>query len=117
MRCTFLHLLGVIRNSFHENPYLLDVCGLIFLSNGHLHPYPHSMAKQKSITFRCAEPQHRRLEQALQDSPFTRTDLISTALEQFLSFAESEDIRELDIFALVREIDSRGSAVPFAEEA
>ena len=75
------------------------------------------MTKQKSITFRCTEPQHNRLEQALQDSARTRTDLISTALEQFLSFAESEDIRGLDIFALVHEIDGRGSAVPFAEEA
>lgn len=75
------------------------------------------MTKPKSITFRCAEAQHSRLEQALQDSKLTRTDLISTALEQFLTFAESEDIRELDIFALVHEIDSRGSAVPFADEA
>lgn len=75
------------------------------------------MTKQKSITFRCADAQHGRLESALQDVPLTRTDIISTALEQFLTFAESEDIRELDIFALVQEIDSRGSAVPFAEEA
>lgn len=75
------------------------------------------MTKPKSITFRCAEAQHYRLEQALQDTQLTRTDLISTALEQFLAFSESDDIRALDIFALVHEIDSRGSAVPFAEEA
>lgn len=75
------------------------------------------MTKPKSITFRCSEAQHRRLEHALQEGTLTRTDLICTALEQFLGFAESEDIRRMDIFALVQEIDSRGSAVLFAEEA
>lgn len=87
------------------------------LSNGQASPYRAGMTKQKSITFRCADAQHRRLETALQESALTRTDLICTALEQFLGFAESEDIRSMDIFALVQEIDSRGSGVPFAEEA
>ncbi|MCQ2365125.1 MAG: hypothetical protein MJ051_06190 [Akkermansia sp.] len=75
------------------------------------------MAKQKSITFRCTVAQNNRIESALQNEKLTRTDLICTALEQFLTFTESEDIHTLDIFALVREIDSRGSAVSFAEEA
>lgn len=97
--------------------YLLGVCALILLSNGCRVPYFINMVKSKSITFRCAEAQHSRLEQALQQGHLSRTDLISTALEQFLSFADSEDIRRLDIFALVHEIDSRGSAVAFEEEA
>ena len=75
------------------------------------------MQKQKSITFRCAAAQHRRLEEALQQAGITRTALISTALDSFLCFAETEENQRLSLFELVEAVESAGRQLPFADEA
>ena len=71
----------------------------------------------KSITFRCSESQHQRLLRALQENQCTRTDLITAALECFLSYAEQEHIRAKNLFALVEDIDTSGTGPSFAEQA
>lgn len=71
----------------------------------------------KSITFRCSESQHLRLLRALQENQCTRTDLITAALECFLSYAEQEHIRAKNLFALVEDIDTPGNGPSFADQA
>lgn len=74
--------------------------------------------KLKSITFRCSSAQFSRLEEAIQSTTVdTRTMALSDALEEFLSFAEQQDTRSLDLFALVDRVDSEGSGPRFAEQA
>lgn len=74
------------------------------------------MQKPKSITFRCAAAQHRRLESALQQGGMTRTAFISTALDSFLLFAEAEENQHLSLFELVAAVESAGNRLPFADE-
>ena len=71
---------------------------------------------QKSITFRCSEKQHERLLSALNDTPHTRTQFITTALECFLAYAEQEPIRRQNLFELVQGIDSLGGGPSFEEQ-
>ena len=49
-------------------------------------------------------------------NPETRTAFISTAIEEFLNFAEQADIAKLNLCALVEQVDSIGSAAPFREQ-
>ena len=46
-----------------------------------------------------------------------RTSFITKALEEFLDYAEQPTIAVLDLFALVRDIDSTGSGDKFATQA
>ncbi len=47
----------------------------------------------------------------------TRTAFISTALEEFLNFAEQKDRGELDLFSLVEQVDAVGCGTPFRSQA
>ena len=72
----------------------------------------------KSVTFRCSAAQLARMEASLAEGTHhTRTELISTAIEDFLNYAEREDIAQLDLFALVQHVDGTGSDTPFREHA
>lgn len=74
--------------------------------------------KLKSITFRCSEAQFSRLEDAIRiSSTDTRTTALSEALEEFLDFAECQETRQLDLFALVDHVDRAGDGPTFAEQA
>lgn len=64
--------------------------------------------KQKSITFRCSPAQLSRMEQAREQLNLNRTDFITHALDSFLTFAEGEEARRLDLFELVSHIDALG---------
>lgn len=44
-----------------------------------------------------------------------RTQFIEKALREFLEFAEQEDIRKLDLFALVEAVDALGAGVTFED--
>ncbi len=46
-----------------------------------------------------------------------RTNILSTALEEFLHFAEQDEVAELNLFELVNRIDTEGSACEFATQA
>ena len=46
-----------------------------------------------------------------------RTNILSTALEEFLHFAEQDDVAALNLFELVNRIDTEGSACAFATQA
>ena len=71
--------------------------------------------KLKSVTFRCSSSQLQRMEKAMQSCLFdNRTAFISEALEEFLNFAEREDVRRLNLFELVERVDTQGSAASFA---
>ena len=72
----------------------------------------------KSITFRCSAAQLSRLEAAMQALECeNRTNILSTALEEFLHFAEQDEVAELNLFELVNRIDTEGSACAFATQA
>lgn len=74
--------------------------------------------KLKSITFRCSRPQLQRLESTMIScEENNRTSFITKALEEFLDYAEQPTIAVLDLFALVRDIDSTGSGDKFATQA
>ena len=47
----------------------------------------------------------------------TRTQALSCALEEFLDFAELDDTRSMDLFALVDHVDHKGNGPTFAEQA
>lgn len=72
---------------------------------------------QKSITFRCSAQQQQRLHSALTNHCCTRTELITTALESFLAYAEQEHILTKNLFDLVEDIDAHGHGPSFAEQA
>ncbi len=46
-----------------------------------------------------------------------RTSFITTALEEFLDFAEQDSVAELDLFELVKIIDSVGNGLKFSTQA
>lgn len=46
-----------------------------------------------------------------------RTGILSTALEEFLHFAEQKDIAALDLFELVKRIDQEGAGPAFSTQA
>lgn len=74
--------------------------------------------KLKSITFRCSRPQLQRLEYAMiSNGEDNRTAFITSAVEEFLDFAEQDAIAALDLFDLVQTIDSTGSGEKFAAQA
>ncbi len=78
----------------------------------------HGVMNLRSITFRCSATQLSRVATAMSDlSAESRTAFITSALEDFLDFAEQEEISALDLFALVAMVDSTGSAIPFAAHA
>lgn len=79
--------------------------------------YDKLAMNQKSITFRCSASQHRRLNESLRGTGLTRTGLITTALLEFLAYADQKHIRNLDLFALVRDIDSQSDGPPFRDQA
>lgn len=70
-----------------------------------------------SVTFRCSAAQHERLEQALLHHKITRTEFILHALENFLDFAEQEEIKKLDLFELVEQVDAGTEGPRFEEQA
>lgn len=74
--------------------------------------------KLKSITFRCSSAQYERLTLAI-DSTIadTRTMALSLALEEFLNFAEKEETRALNLFALVAHVDRMSDGPCFSEQA
>ena len=71
----------------------------------------------RTITFRCSEAQLCRMQQAIGQTDANRAALISAALEDFLDFAESPDIRSLDLFALVDTVDAQGGGCLFGDQA
>ena len=72
----------------------------------------------KSVTFRCSAAQVARMERALHAAHHsTRTELIATALEDFLHFAEQQEIAQLDLFDLVQQVDSLCAPHRFREHA
>lgn len=46
-----------------------------------------------------------------------RTNVLAAALEEFLQFAEQKEIAELDLFELVKRINTEGSACEFSSQA
>lgn len=72
--------------------------------------------KLKSITFRCTDIQQRKLEKEQQRSGMTRTDIICTALEDFLQFSEQKSTQRLNLFELVAEIDTLCGGIRFSDE-
>lgn len=72
---------------------------------------------QKSITFRCSSSQHIRLHNTLSTLRCSRSELISDALESFLSYAEQDCIRRKNLFDLVDDIDAHGPGPRFADQA
>lgn len=74
--------------------------------------------KHKSITFRCTDTQMQRLNKAMAVLECeNRSAILSAALEEFLHFAEQDEILALNLFELVDRIDSQGSGVDFASQA
>lgn len=73
----------------------------------------------KPVTFRCTNNQLERLLCAMQSGTTTasRTAFISDALLAFLDFVESPEATHLDLFQLVKKIDTLGSQVSFGEQA
>ena len=78
--------------------------------------YVVAVMRQKPITFRCSAAQLERVDSALVALAKSRTAFITQALEQFLDYAESEEIRDLDLFALIARLDGMGGP-SFAEQA
>ena len=70
----------------------------------------------KSITFRCSEKQHQRMEAAIAESGMNRTEFITKALVEFLDFAEQEEVKKMDLFELVAAIDNVGSKEKFEDQ-
>lgn len=74
--------------------------------------------KLKSVTFRCSSSQLKRIDEGmLALNNENRTDFISNALEEFLNFAEKEEIRKLSLFELVDRVDRTGSRHRFSRHA
>lgn len=77
-----------------------------------------SAMKLKSITFRCSPAQFERLENTMKDTHIdTRTEALSSALEEFLDFAEQAETRSMDLFSLVDYVDEHSTGPRFAEQA
>lgn len=71
----------------------------------------------RTITFRCSEAQFKRLQSAVEHLRTSRAALINDALEDFLDFAERPDVRALDLFELVKAVDSEGDGCLFCDQA
>lgn len=76
-----------------------------------------SELSSKSITFRCNEKQHRRMEAAIAESGMNRTEFITKALEEFLNFADQEEVKKMNLFELVDAIDNLGAKEKFEEQS
>ncbi len=72
--------------------------------------------RHKSITFRCAVPQVERMGSVLQAGGQNRSCCLSDALAHFLSFANTHEVAQLDIFGLVNRVDGMGGPL-FHEQA
>ncbi len=64
--------------------------------------------RHKSITFRCAAPQVERMGHVLQAGFQNRSCCLSEALVHFLSFANTHEVAQLDLFGLVDRVDGMG---------
>ncbi len=72
--------------------------------------------KHKSITFRCATPQLERMSHVLHGHGQNRSSCLSEALVHFLSFANTHEAEQLDIFGIVDRVDGMGGP-HFSEQA
>ena len=72
---------------------------------------------QKSITFRCTEQQLQRLDNVRDEKQTSRTAFITTALDQFLTYAEQREIRQQTLFELVQGIDKMSTGPSFEDQA
>ncbi len=72
--------------------------------------------RHKSITFRCAVPQVERMGQVLQAAGQNRSCCLSEALVCFLSFANTREVEQMDLFGLVNRVDGMGGPL-FHEQA
>ncbi len=72
--------------------------------------------RHKSITFRCAAPQIERMVHVLQGMGQNRSCCLSEALVHFLSFANTHEAEQLDLFGLVDRVDGMGGP-HFSEQA
>lgn len=71
--------------------------------------------KLKSVAFRCSSSQLKRIDEGMIAlNKENRTVFISNALEEFLNFAEKDEVRELDLFGLVDRVDRIGSRHRFS---
>lgn len=74
--------------------------------------------KQHTLTFRCSLNQLERMNRALNSgTAANRTELIAQALTEFLALTATPAVQQMDLFQLVRYIDSTGSAHSFRHEA
>jgi hypothetical protein len=71
----------------------------------------------KSITFRCTAAQYEQLNNIHPGTACNRTELITAALDAFLTYAEQPRVRELNLFLLVKELDDSSQGPHFAELA
>ncbi len=62
--------------------------------------------RHKSITFRCAVPQVERMVHVLKGQ--NRSSCLSEALVHFLSFVNTHEAAQLDLFGLVDRVDGMG---------
>lgn len=73
--------------------------------------------KKQSVTFRCSEKQLARLMKFMEDHHQTnRSETITNAIKQFLDYAEQEEIRKLDLFQLVDDVNSKGEKILFEDQ-
>jgi hypothetical protein len=71
----------------------------------------------KSITFRCTAAQYEQLNNTQPGVASNRTELITTALDAFLTYAKQPHVRQQDLFHLVKELDNASHGPRFAELA
>lgn len=72
----------------------------------------------KTVTFRCSESLLNRLENAMNTLACeNRTTVLATALEEFLHFAAQKEVGEMNLFEMVKHIDTLGSAKQFASQS
>ncbi len=64
--------------------------------------------RHKSITFRCAAPQVERMGYVLQAAGQNRSCCLSEALAYFLSFVNTHEVEQLDLFGLVERVNGMG---------
>ncbi len=72
--------------------------------------------RHKSITFRCAAPQVERMGHVLLGDGQNRSCCLSEALVHFLSFVNTQEAEQLDLFGLVDRVDGMGGPL-FHEQA
>ena len=93
------------------------MCLLTIVAPEHFFPYNVTPMNQKSITFRCTEQQLQRLDNVRDEKQTSRTAFITTALDQFLTYAEQREIRQQTLFELVQGIDKMSTGPSFEDQA